>query len=158
LTAGELYLPLKWLHIVGATVLFGTGLGTAFHFWHALRTGNVAAIAASARATVLADWLFTLPAVVLQPITGVGLALAAGYPLGSLWIVASVALYLVAGACWVPVVFIQLRMRNIANACERDGTRPGPAFESLARTWFLLGWPAFIALAIVFWLMVARPA
>jgi uncharacterized membrane protein len=155
---GELYLPLKWLHIVGATVLFGTGLGTAFHFWYTMRSGSVAAIAASARATVLADYLFTLPAIVLQPATGMGLAIAAGYPLASTWIVASIALYLVAGACWVPVVFIQLRLRDIARRCEREGQVPGADFARLARAWFLLGWPAFIALAVVFWLMIARPA
>lgn len=154
----ELYLPLKWLHIVGATVLFGTGLGTAFHFWYTIRTGSVAAIAASARTTVLADYLFTLPAVLLQPATGVALALAAGHPLASTWIVASVILYLVAGACWVPVVFIQVRMRDIAHACERDARALDPAFHRLARLWFALGWPAFFALAIVFWLMIARPA
>lgn len=154
----EYYLVLKWLHVVGATVLFGTGIGTAFHFWHTLRTGSVAAIAASARATVLADWLFTLVSGVLQPVTGVLLALAAGYPLSSTWIVASVALYVVAGACWVPVVFIQLRIRAIAERCERENSAPGAQFDSLARRWFYLGWPAFIALAIVLWLMVARPA
>ena len=154
----EWYVALKWLHIVGAAVLFGTGIGTAFHFWHTIRTGSVAAIAASARTTVLADWLFTLPAVLLQPVTGVALGVAAGHPLASTWIGASIVLYLVAGACWVPVVFIQLRMRDIALACAREGRALDPAFHRLARTWFALGWPAFIALAIVFWLMIARPA
>jgi len=153
----ELYLPLKWLHIVSSTVLFGTGLGTAFHFWHTMRTGNVAAIAASARTTVLADWLFTTPAVVLQPATGLAMALIAGYPLTSTWIAASIGLYLVAGACWIPVVFIQMRMRDIAAASERDSRALDPAFHRLARAWFALGWPAFIALMIVFWLMIAKP-
>lgn len=155
---GELYLPLKWLHIVGATILFGTGLGTAFHFWHTMRTGSVAAIAASARATVLADFVFTLPAAILQPVTGLALAWVAGYPLASTWIVVSVALYVVAGACWVPVVFIQMRLARIAAQCEREASVPGAEFERLRRRWFLLGWPAFIALAVVFWMMVARPA
>lgn len=155
---GELYLPLKWLHIVSSTVLFGTGLGTAFHFWHTMRTGSVAAVAASARATVLADWLFTLPAVIVQPATGLALALIAGYPLSSTWIALSIGLYLIAGACWIPVVFIQLRMRDIAAACERDGRGLDPAFHRLARLWLALGWPAFIALTAVFWLMIAKPA
>ena len=154
----ELYLPLKWLHIVSSTVLFGTGLGTAFHFWHTMRTGSVAAIAASARTTVIADWLFTTPAVLLQPATGVAMALIAGYPLTSTWIAASIALYLVAGACWVPVVFIQLRMRDIATTSERRGVPLDPEFHGLARRWFVLGWPAFIALVVVFWLMIAKPA
>ncbi len=155
---GELYLPLKWLHVVSATILFGTGLGTAFHFWHALRTGSVAAIASSARATVLADFAFTLPAGIIQPLSGVALAWTAGYPLSATWIVASVALYVLAAACWIPVVFIQLRLRRIAEACERDGTRPGAEFRTLERRWFVLGWPAFLALLAVFWLMAARPA
>jgi uncharacterized membrane protein len=155
---GEHYLALKWLHVIGATVLFGTGLGTAFHFWRTVRTGNVAAIAASARATVLADYVFTLTAGILQPVTGVLLAAAAGYPLGSTWIVASAALYVVTAACWVPVLFIQLRMRRIAERCEREGQPLGEEFRALFRRWFLLGWPAFIALSIVFWLMIARPA
>lgn len=154
----ELYLPLKWLHVVGAAVLFGTGLGIAFHFWMALRSRDVAAVAAAARVAVVADLVFTLPAVVLQPVSGVALALAAGYPLASTWIVASVALYLVAGACWVPVVFIQVRMRDIAARCAREGSAPGEDFRRLARLWFALGWPAFLALAAVFWLMIARPA
>jgi uncharacterized membrane protein len=155
---GEYYLALKWLHILGATVLFGTGLGTAFHFWYTLRTGGVAAIAASARATVLADWIFTRTAGLLQPVTGLALAQAAGHPLSSPWIAASAALYVLAAACWIPVVSIQLRMRAIAQRCERDGTLPGAEFQALARRWFLLGWPAFAALALVFWLMVARPS
>ena len=154
----DLYRPLKWLHVIGATVLFGTGLGTAFHFWLTLRTGNVAAIAAAARITVLADWLFTLTSGILQPVTGLALASIAGFPLGSPWIAASIALYLVAAACWIPVVFIQIRMRDIAARCERDGTKPGADFAALARRWFWLGWPAFFALAAVFWLMVAKPA
>lgn len=153
----ELYLPLKWLHVVSSTVLFGTGLGTAFHLWYTMRTGSVAAVAASARTTVLADWLFTLPAVIVQPATGLALALVAGFPLGSTWIAVSFGLYLVAGACWVPVVFIQLRMRDIATACEREGRPLDPGFHRLARLWFALGWPAFIALAAVFWLMIAKP-
>ena len=154
----EHYLALKWLHVVGAAILFGTGLGIAFNFWLALRGASVAMIAAAARATVIADFAFTLPAVALQPITGIALALAAGYPLTSTWIAASVALYLVAGACWVPVVFIQLRMRDIVVKSVRDATPLPEEFQRLARRWFLLGWPAFIAVLAIFWLMIARPA
>src|SRR5215510_4283781 len=99
----ELYLPIKWLHVIGATVLFGTGLGTAFHLWYTMRMGSVAAIAASTRTTVVADWIFTTTAGILQPVTGLALASIVGYPLGSTWIVASIVLYLVVAACWVPV-------------------------------------------------------
>jgi len=152
------YLALKWLHIVGAAVIFGTGLGTAFHFWITQRREGVAAIAAAARATVLADYLFTLPAVILQPLTGLGLAAMAGYPLTSTWLVSAFVLYLVAGACWVPVVFIQVRLRDLAGASARDGSPLAPEFARLVRRWTLLGWPAFIAMAATIWLMIARPA
>lgn len=153
-----LYLALKWLHVLGATVIFGTGLGTAFHFWLAHRTGNAALVAAAARSTVVADFVFTLPAAVLQPITGWALARVAGYPLDAPWILASFALYLLAGACWVPVVFLQLRMRDLADRCAAGGIPLGPEYRKLARAWFALGWPAFAALVIAIGLMVARPA
>ena len=154
----DAYVLVKWAHVVGAAIVFGTGLGTAFHFWIAQKREGTAAVAAAARSTVLADWLFTLPAVILQPITGLILASMAGYPLASTWIVAALALYLVAGACWVPVVFIQMRLRAIAEDCTRSGAPLTPEFTRLVRYWIFLGWPAFIALAIVFWLMIARPA
>ena len=154
----EHYLLLEWLHIVGAAVLFGTGLGIAFHFWLALRTASVGTIAAAARAMVIADFAFTLPAVALQPVTGIGLALAAGYPLTSTWIGASLLLYLVAGACWIPVVFIQLKLRDLAMKSAHESTPLPAGFHRLARRWFVLGWPAFIAVLAIFWLMIARPA
>jgi uncharacterized membrane protein len=154
----EHYIFIKWLHIVGATVLFGTGLGTAFHFWFAWRSGNAAAIAAAARSTVVADYVFTLPAVILQPLTGLALAYAAGYPLGSTWIAASVVLYVVAGACWIPVVFIQLRLRDLAAQSASAGAPLPLEFTRLARRWFVLGWPAFLAMLAIFALMIARPA
>jgi uncharacterized membrane protein len=154
----EVYTALKWAHVVGATILFGTGLGTAFHFWMAHRTGDARTIAAAARVTVIADYAFTLPAGVLQPLTGMALAHVAGYPLGARWIVASVLLYLLAGACWVPVVFIQRRMRDIARHSAEAGAAPGGDYHRLWRWWFALGWTAFLALAAVIWLMIARPA
>ena len=152
------YLVLKWLHIMGAAVIFGTGLGTAFHFWFTQRREDTAAIAAAARSTVVADYLFTLPAVILQPLTGLALAYLAGYSLESTWIVAAFALYLVAGACWIPVVFIQVRLRDLAEASVREASPLDPEFGRLVRRWTLLGWPAFIAMAVTIWLMIARPA
>jgi uncharacterized membrane protein len=151
------YQLIKVVHILSATVLFGTGLGTAFHFWLAHRSGRVEAIAIAARSTVIADFLFTTPAVIVQPVTGLVMAVANGYPLGSPWLAASIALYILAGACWIPVVFIQMRMRRIAEQCLREGTALPPRYHRLFRTWFWLGWPAFIALVVVFWLMVAKP-
>lgn len=154
----SLYLALKWLHVIGATIIFGTGLGTAFHFWLAHRTRDAALVAAAARSTVIADFAFTLPAVVLQPITGVALARTVGYPLDAPWILASLALYVVAGACWIPVVVLQRRMRDVARRSAADGRPLGPEYYRLARAWFALGWPAFAAVAILIGLMVARPA
>ncbi len=152
------YVLLKWLHVLGAIVLFGTGLGTAFHLWFANRGGDARVIAAAAHSTVIADYAFTLPAVVLQPATGLALARAAGYPLDAPWIVAAFALYLLAGACWIPVVLIQLRLRDLARASARDATPLPPSYRRLWSAWFALGWPAFIALAAAVWLMIARPA
>jgi uncharacterized membrane protein len=154
----EHYLWLKWLHVIGAAVIFGTGLGTAFHFWITQRREGVAAVAAAARSTVLADYLFTLPAVIAQPITGIALARVAGYPLDSRWIVAGMALYFVAGACWIPVVLIQRRLHLLARQSEQQGTALGPEFAHLVRWWTLLGWPAFLAMAAAFWVMIAKPA
>jgi len=153
----DLYLALKVVHVVSSTVLFGTGLGTAFHFWFAHRTGNVVAIHHAARSTVIADLVFTTPAIILQPVTGIAMALLAGHSLLATWIAASIVLYLLAGACWIPVVVIQLRMRDLAAACARDGLALPPRYRALARTWFVLGWPAFAALLAVCWLMVAKP-
>lgn len=149
---------LKWLHVVGASFLLGGGLVIAFNLWLALRGREPAAIATAARATVIADYAFTLPAIVLQPLTGAALATSMGYPLASAWIVASVALYVIAGACWIPVVFIQRRMRALAEQSAGEGRALTDEFHRLARRWFLLGWPAFGAVAAIYWLMIARPA
>jgi len=154
----ELYAFVKWLHVIGAAVILGTGLGTAFHFWITMRREGPAAIAAAGRSTVLADWLFTLPAVILQPVTGILMARAAGYPLTATWILAAAALYALAAACWVPVVFIQRRLRDLADESARSGAALPPEFHRLARIWVALGWPAFIAMATTVWLMIARPA
>jgi len=152
--------PVLWLrlaHILGAILLFGTGLGTAFFMWRAARTGDVTAIAVTARAVVLADWLFTTPAVIAQPLTGAGLAYLLGYGMTEGWILASLGLYLLAGACWLPVVGLQLRMRREAEAA-RDAGQPLPAvWHRDMRIWFILGWPAFLAVIAILVLMVFRP-
>ncbi len=152
------YLLVKWLHIVSATLLFGTGLGTAFYLFSANRTRDVHAIAVVARYVVLADWLFTTPSVILQPITGFILAHEAGFSLTSTWIVWSLGLYLLAGACWLPVVWLQIRMRDLARCADRDGTPLPPRYWRYARLWMALGFPAFFSVLIVFYLMVAKPA
>ena len=150
------YALLKTVHIISSTLLFGTGLGTAFHGWMANRSGELAARRVINRQVVLADWLFTTPAVIVQPVTGVWLARIAGFPLTASWLAAAIALYLLVGACWLPVVAIQLRMRRIADAIPED--QPFPAlYHRLSRWWFALGWPAFIGVIAIYWLMVAKP-
>ena len=153
----DLYLLLKWLHVLSATVLFGTGLGTAFHGWMAMRSGVLPAMAVGGRNVVLADWLFTAPAVVMQPLTGVLLARQAGYELTESWLVAAMLLYALVGACWLPVVWLQLRLRRLSEAALRDGTPLTPLYRRYARAWFTLGWPAFVGGIAIYWLMVARP-
>ena len=114
-------------------------------------------IAAVSREVVLADWLFTTPAVIIQPVTGVWMALLVGHPLTSPWLAWSIGLYLLAGACWLPVVWIQLQLRDLAAAAARRGGDLPARYHRLFRIWFALGWPAFIAVVVVFALMVLRP-
>lgn len=146
------------MHIISSTLLFGLGAGTAFHMLATHIRGDVQAIASTARNVVLADWLFTSTSGVVQPLSGIGLAWLAGYPLMSSWLVATYGLYLVAGACWLPVVVLQMRMERLAVAAASSGATALPdGYHKAFRTWFLLGWPAFLALVAVFWLMVAKP-
>ncbi|MBI5262566.1 MAG: DUF2269 domain-containing protein [Bradyrhizobium sp.] len=153
-----LYFLLKYLHVIGAAVMLGTGAGIAFFMLRAHLTGEPAVIAAVARMVVLADFLFTATAVVAQPITGVLLAREVGYSLTEGWIVLSVALYVLTGAFWLPVVWIQMQMRNLAALSVVDG-KPLPArYFTLFRIWFVFGFPAFGAVMAIFWLMIARPS
>lgn len=148
---------LKWIHILSSTVLFGTGLGTAFHGLMTNLRGDLRAIVAGDKNVVLADWIFTTPAVIIQPLTGVALAREEGWPLDSHWILASIALYIFVGACWLPVVWLQVRMARIAESCLESGAPLPPEYRRCFRWWFALGWPAFTAMLAIFWLMVAKP-
>jgi uncharacterized membrane protein len=148
---------LETAHIISSTVLFGTGLGTAFHGLASNLRGDLPVIVAGNKNVVLADWLFTTPAVISQPLTGVLLALEQGWPLDAPWLLAAVALYIFVGACWLPVVWLQLRMARIAESCLASGEALPPVYHSYFRWWFALGWPAFIAMVGIFWLMVAKP-
>lgn len=152
------FLALKYLHVIGAAVLLGTGAGIAFFMVLAHRTGEPATVAAVARMVVVADFLFTASAVVAQPITGLLLVWIAGYSLWEGWIALSILLYLVTGAFWLPVVWMQMRMRDLAEAAARAGEPMPPAYRRLYRTWFAFGFPAFAAVLAIFWLMIARPA
>jgi uncharacterized membrane protein len=151
------YLIVKWLHILSSTLLFGTGIGSAFYMLLSSLSRDVRAIAVVSRHVVLADWLFTTPTIIIQPLTGFYLMHLAGFPLGSQWIIWSIVLYFVAGACWLPVVWLQIKMRNFArDAVEQNSTLPAIYWRYLT-IWVLLGIPAFISLVVVFYLMVAKP-
>ena len=149
------YLIVKWLHILSATVLFGTGIGTAFQMVWAMRSDRAELVAGVGAGVVMADWLFTLPAGLVQPATGLWLTHLAGWNLTEPWLLLSYALYLIAFAAWVPVVRLQYRIRDICRTAE-PGPVP-PEARRLYRLWFLLGWPGFGALVAVFWLMVSKP-
>ena len=149
----------KWLHILSSTLLFGTGLGTAFFMFFTNRSGDVRAIAVVTRFVVIADWLFTATTVVFQPLSGLMMMHLAGIPLTTLWIWVSFALYFLAGACWLPVVWIQMKLRNLAQEAVATGAKTLPSeYWRYERIWVLLGIPAFISLVVVFYLMVAKPS
>jgi uncharacterized membrane protein len=152
-----LYLILKFLHLIGAAVLLGTGAGIAFFMLMAHLTGEAAKVAAVARIVVIADFLFTATAVIAQPITGVALAWQAGYVLSEGWILLSITLYLLTGAFWLPVVWMQMRMRDLAEAAAKERMPLPRAYHRLFWTWFAFGFPAFGAVLGIFWLMIARP-
>ena len=152
-----LYFLLKFLHLVGAAVLLGTGAGIAFFMLLAHRTGDVRVIAGVARIVVIADFLFTASAVVLQPITGAWMAHIAGYPVLSGWIGWSILLYLLTGAFWLPVVWMQMRMRDLAIQAVEQGAPLPPLYHRLFWTWFAFGFPAFGAVVAIFWLMITKP-
>jgi len=153
-----LYLLLKTLHILSSTLLFGTGLGSAWYAWRAWKSGELVVIATTFRHLVTADWLFTTPTAIVQPLSGLAMVHLAGWPLGQHWLLVSLALYVLAGMCWLPVVWLQLRVRDLAVQALRDGTPLPPLAGRYMAWWFALGWPAFTAFVAIFFLMVAKPA
>jgi uncharacterized membrane protein len=153
-----LFFLIKYLHLIGAAVLLGAGACIAFFLLAAHRSREPALIAGVARIVVVADFLFTATAVVAQPVTGGLLAWLDGYPLTEGWILLSMLLYLFAGAFWLPVVWIQIRIRDLAVVAARAGTTLPPAYYRLFYTWFAFGFPAFAAVLGIFWLMMTRPS
>jgi uncharacterized membrane protein len=151
------YLVLKYIHILSSTLLFGTGVGTAFHGLLAYRTADPRVVAVIGRSVVLADWVFTAPSVIIQPLTGIMLVRVAGYSWTSGWLLAAIGLYCLVGVCWLPVVWLQIRLRRMAaTALSADTALPGGYF-CLSRIWFLLGWPAFAGVLGIFYLMIFKP-
>lgn len=151
------YLLLKWLHILSATVVFGTGLGIAFFQFMVWRSGEVAAIARVTRITVIADFVFTTPAVLLQLLSGLALMHVMSLPFSTWWIAAALVLFVFVGACWLPVVVIQMQLARIAAAAHSAGEPLPAGFHRRMWIWFALGWPAFLAMIGIFWLMVRKP-
>lgn len=150
------YATLKTLHILSMVLLFGTGLGSAFYKWMADRSGNLAHIAITNRHVVLADWIFTTPTVIFQPLSGLWMVHLLGLPLATPWIAISLGLYVLAGLCWLPVVWLQIRMQRLAaDALAGQSVLP-ESYWRLARWWFWLGVPAFTAMVLVVALMVFK--
>lgn len=148
---------LLFLHVVGACVLFGTGTGIAFFMVVSHRSQEPGLIAHTAGIVVLADAVFTATAAIAQPVTGVLLALEAGWPLLEGWLLLSICLYLVVGMFWLPVVWIQIQMRRLAEAAHADGARLPERYHRLYRIWLLSGFPAFTAVLAIVWLMLTKP-
>lgn len=151
------YLILKWIHIISSTVLFGTGIGSAFYMLMANRSRDLASIRFATRYVVLADYMFTAPAVVVQPITGFALAYQAGFDFSALWLTWAIILYLLAGACWLPVVYLQIQMRDIAEQAYVSQQSLPLRYWNKNRWWLIFGSVAFPALVVVFYLMVFKP-
>jgi uncharacterized membrane protein len=152
------YLIVKWLHILSSTFLFGTGIGSAFFMLFTSLTRDTRVVATVVKYVVIADWLFTAPTAVFQPLSGFYLMHLAGFPFDTPWILASLVLYVVAGAAWLPVVWIQIRMRDIAGIAASAGGELPSQYWRYLRIWVALGIIAFTAFVIVFFLMVAKPA
>lgn len=147
----------RWLHVIGATVLLGTGAGIAFFMVMAHRTRNPVIIAHTASVVVIADVVFTATAVVAQPLTGIWLAHLVGWDLTTPWLIASIFLYGIVGLFWLPVVAIQMRIRDIARRAAAEQTPLPPLYHRLYRIWFTFGFPAFFAVLAIIWLMLSKP-
>jgi uncharacterized membrane protein len=154
----DTYLSLKWLHILSSVLLVGTGFGSAFYLFFTHRTKNLAAIAVVVKLVVRADLFFTTPAIIVQPVTGIAMALMVGYPIMHGWLLWALLLYLLAGACWLPVVWLQWRMAQIAAQCVAEQQELPQQYWDYAKYWEWLGYPAFLAMLVVYGLMVFKPS
>lgn len=152
------YLVLKYLHIIGVAVILGTGIGIAFFMLMAHRSGDAIFIARTAAIVVVADFIFTATAVIAQPVTGYFLLRETGIPVAADWVMASLALYVIAGLSWVPVVWIQARMRNLAAEAAASGAALPESYHTLFRVWFAFGIPGFSSVMLIIWLMIAKPS
>lgn len=150
------FLFLKWIHILSAVLLLGTGLGSAFYVWRANRAGNLDAIRFVLRNVILADWLFTVPPIVLLPVTGVWMLRIKGYALSELWIWLSLVLFVIAGLCWIPAAGLQYKMKALAEQAVDKEALPVVYWQH-ERLWFVLGLAAFPPAIVIFTLMIFKP-
>jgi uncharacterized membrane protein len=153
----NMYAIVKVIHVISATILFGTGIGIAFFKWIVDRSGDVAAIRVVSERVVVADWIFTTPAIVVQMISGLYLALTAGFSMTHGWLLCAIVLFFVAGGCWIPVVALQIRMRDLVRHAHNSGLPLPEQYRRDSRVWFWLGVPAFSSLIAIYWLMVTKP-
>ena len=153
----DLYLIIKTIHILSSTILFGTGIGIAFFMFRSWFTDNLHEKLYAARNTVLADYLFTFPAVIVQPLSGIALIHMVGYDWTDFWLMATYGLYILAGLCWLPVVWIQIQLKTMVSDAVASGDTLPARYHKLFKLWFAIGWPAFIGLIAIFYLMVAKP-
>jgi uncharacterized membrane protein len=151
------YFLVKYLHVIGAIVILGTGAGIAFFMLMAHRSGDAAFIARTAATVVIADMLFTLAAVILQPVTGGLLMMLSSTSFAERWLATSLVLYALAGLFWIPVIFMQIEMRDLASAAAARGQPLPPRYFSLFRRWVWFGIPGFGSVMIILWLMIAKP-
>lgn len=151
------FLLIKWIHILSSVALVGIGFGSAFYLYFINRTGNVAAIAEVSRLVVRADYWFTTPAVIIQPVSGFALALMADYPLFQTWLLATYILFVLAGLCWLPVVWLQIQMAKMARIAADNNTGLPQRYWRYAIIWGRLGMIAFPSMLIVYGLMVFKP-
>lgn len=152
------YAVVKFLHILSSTFLFGTGVDTAFYLLFASRGRDPRVVAAVARLVVAADWLFTATTIVFQPLSGLYLAHRLGVPLGTPWLYWSIVLFVIAALCWLPVVWLQMRLRDLAVAAAREGTPLPLRCDGYLGAWAALGVPALVSFLTIFYLMTAKPA
>lgn len=150
------YTLLKWVHVLSSTILFGAGVGSAFHLFASTLRRQVDGIAMATRNVVLADWLLTTPTAILQPLTGIALVHTLKLPFSTPWVAWSLALYALAIACWLPVVVLQIRMRDVMLQAQRSGAPVPASYDRMFHWWTGLGLVALSAFLLVFWLMVAR--
>lgn len=153
----ELYSLIKWIHVLSSTILFGFGAGTAWYFWNAHRTRDPAIIAIVGKIVVRADWIFTGTSGIVQPLSGIALAHLAGWSLVESWLVATYCLYVLAFACWAPVVWLQIKAQRLAQRASETAAPLDADYRRCMNFWFALGWPAFLGLIAIFWLMIAKP-